>query len=373
MSAAASLIDEIEASFRNASSERRATALRRITDLFLDGADDFDEEQIGVFDDVLCQLIHKIERDAIVELSHSISRVVRAPGTLTRHLSRHDDIDIAGPVLRHSPMLSDGDLIEIAQTKGQSHLVAIACRRAVSESVTDVLVDRGNPEVLTTVAGNVGARFSTNGMSILLGKAETSAEVAAAVITRADLSPDMFRKLVARATAAVQQRLLATTQPAMRARLQSVLQDVSLKMLRDTSDARATTEIRRSPQVDLDRTRLRAELAEHAAAARLAETLTALAVLSGLSSDTLRRLMNQREADALLIVCKASELGWRPARAVLELAALSGGGPAWNYSEFLDQYTRMTSEAAKRVIRFLNARKTVSGSDLQSMLAGQAH
>jgi uncharacterized protein (DUF2336 family) len=368
VSAVASLIDDIETSFRGASSERRATALRRVADLFREGADDFDEQQLGLFDDVLCELIKKIERQAIVELSNNIGRLPRAPSALTRQLSRHDDIDIAGPVLRHSPLLSDSELVEIAQTKSQSHLVAIATRRAVSESVSDVLIDRGNTEVLTTVAGNFGARLSTDGMGALLSKAESNGDVAAAVVRRADLSPEMFRKLLARASAAVQQRLLATRDSAMRARLQTVLQDISINLLRDTGQLNGKHEIRAAPQRDLDRTKLRSELHEYAAAGRLPETLTALGMLSGLAADTLRRLMSQGETDALLIVCKASELGWRAARAVIDLAAKVRGETGWNSAEYLNPYTKITGDTAKRVLRFLSVRKVVSGAELRRML-----
>jgi uncharacterized protein (DUF2336 family) len=359
-------MDEIETSLRGASSERRSDTLRRITSLFLSGADDFNDQQVAVFDDVLCELIKKIERQAIIELSNSVAPIVRTPAGLTRKLSRHDDIEIAGPVLRQSPLLSDRDLIEIAQSKSQSHLVAIAGRRTVSENVSDVLVDRGNSEVLTTVAGNIGARFSSNGYGVLLGKAEKDAEVAAAVLTRSDLSPDMFRKLVARASETVQKRLMTIAQPAVRDRLRSVLQDVSLQILRDAASTK--TETRGSPQLEsVDKSKLRGELSDHAAAGRMPETVIALAALSGLSGDIIRRLISQRETDALLIVCKASQLGWRPARAVIDLAAK--GDPAWNSAKYLDEYTKLTAEAAQRVIRFLNARKAVSGAELKKVLA----
>jgi hypothetical protein len=54
LSGVGSLIDEIET--QTAPSERHAATLRRITNLFLEGANDFSEGQIGVLNDVLCQL-----------------------------------------------------------------------------------------------------------------------------------------------------------------------------------------------------------------------------------------------------------------------------------------------------------------------------
>src|SRR5690348_4438784 len=97
VSAVHSLLDEIEASFRGGSATRRAATLRRITDLFMAGAESFEEPQVALFDDVLCQLVAKIEREAIIELSRAIAPIRKAPPTLTRKLSRHDDIEISGP------------------------------------------------------------------------------------------------------------------------------------------------------------------------------------------------------------------------------------------------------------------------------------
>ncbi len=370
VSGVVSLIEEIEASFAKGSVASRSDTLRRITNLFLDGADDFQEPQVQVFDDVLCQLVKKIEREAIVELSNNIAPVARAPAALTRQLSRSDDIAIAGPVLRQSSILTDADLIEIARSKGQQHLVAIAGRRNVSEDVTDVLVDRGESEVLTTVASNFGARFSTGGYDKLVGKAEKDSEVAMAVAIRTDLPPEMFRKLVARAATQVQERLMTIANPSVREQVRGVLQDISLQILRDAGGGQKIS--LESHQVahagKLDKEKLKFELHEYAATGQLAQSATALGMLSGVSAESIKRLISQHEIEALLIVCKSCELGWRTTRALIALSAKICGKVPDHAAQFLDQYTKMTAETAQRVMRFINARKAVSGSDIKKML-----
>jgi uncharacterized protein (DUF2336 family) len=364
------LIDEVETSFRTGTTGSRAATLRRITDLFLQGAETFKGEQVGVFDDLLCQLVDKIERDAIAELSTSIAALNKAPPVLSRRLARHDDIAIAGPVLKQSPVLGDNDLVELARSKGQLHLEAIASRSHVSEKVSDVLIDRGNSEVLTTVARNFGARFSSRGYKTLLSKAESDANIASALITRPDLSPEMFRKLVAQATATVQQRLLTVADPSMKEQLQGVIQAISVQI---TSNADRRISIGDGPAPSqlkvLDKGKLRAELIDYATAGRLAESTTALATISGLPADTIRRLLTQQEHDATLIVCKASGLGWLTVRAVLELSAGTKGDIGVSSAGYLDQYNRMSRESAERVIRFLKVRKAASQTELNKMLA----
>jgi len=364
-----SLIDEVEASFRSGTATSRAEVLRRITDLFLAGADTFEEQQVGVFDDVLCGLIDKIEREAVAKLSQDIAELPRAPCMLSRRLSRHDDIAIAGPVLRHSVVLSENDLVEVAQNKGQLHLEAIANRSQVSERVSDILIDRGNSIVLTTVAGNTGARFSTRGYKSLLGKAENDASIASAVLGRSDLTPEMFRRLVAQASATVQQRLLASADPRTREKVQGVIQSITVEISRSGDRAVSVRGSQGSQLRTIDKGKLRAELGDYAASGRPSEAATALAALSELSIDTVRQLLTRQDYELLLIVCKACGVGWVAVRALLELAAQSRDEFSFNSAGYLDDYNKLSRESAERVIRFLKVRKAASGAEIKKMMA----
>jgi uncharacterized protein (DUF2336 family) len=369
MSAVVSLIDEVESAFKNGTPASRSGALRRITDLFLDGVVAYKEREIAVFDDLLCQLVHTLERETLAELSGRIAPLDKAPPGLCVQLARHDDIGVARPVLSGSPLLSDKVLVEIAQTKGQLHLAAIASRSSLSERVSDVLIDRGDGVVLTTVARNLGARLSTRGYSSLLGKAEADAELASAIISRPDLSPEMFRKLVAQATSTVQQRLLArTADPAVKDKLQQTLQSVSAVVAREV-DRRS--EVRKLPAhvVEMDRFKLKTELTNYVAAGKLTETVIILSTLTELAGDTIRLLLKKEEPDGLLIACKSCGLGWTTVRPLLELAARARGAANPNAASYLDQYTKISGEAAGRVMRFLKVRKSASLNDMKEMLA----
>jgi uncharacterized protein (DUF2336 family) len=371
VSSVQSLIDEVEASFRSGTADSRAATLRRITDLFLTGVDNFAEQHVGVFDDVLCGLVEKIERDARAELSRDIAELPKAPRMLSRRLARDDDIDVAGPVLRHSVVLSENDLVAVAQNKGQLHLEAIANRSHVSERVSDVLIDRGNSIVLTTVAGNSGARFSTLGYNSLLGKAESDGNIASALVGRSDLSPEMFRKLVAQASATVAQRLLANADPRTREKIQGVIQLITADISRSADRSVTMRGSQAGSQLKtIDKGKLRSELADYAATGRPSEAATALAALSELSIDTVRQLLTRQDYELLLIVCKACGLGWVAVRALLELAAQSRQAFTFNSAGYLDEYNKLSRESAERVIRFLKVRKAASGAEIKKMLAG---
>src|SRR4029078_12145269 len=148
MSQTSSVIEELQDVLGAGSSDRRTEILRRVTDLFLGNAENFNHEQVGVFDDVLAHLIQQVETDALAELGNRLAPIANAPSGVIRTLSRHDEISVAGPVLAQSPQLTDGDLVEIAKQKGQGHLGAISERKRLVAAVTDILIQRGNTTVV---------------------------------------------------------------------------------------------------------------------------------------------------------------------------------------------------------------------------------
>src|SRR5688572_2717245 len=172
MSASASLIPELEHVIQNGSYARRAETVRRIANLFMDGAPAFNESHVGLFDDVLCRLVVEIEAKARAEMSRNLAPIPNAPGELMRQLAHDDDIAVAGPVIAQSQRLAEIDLVSIAKTKGQAHLFAISGRDGIGEAVTDVLVKRGDPEVVRNVADNRSAKLSDGGFTALVKRAE---------------------------------------------------------------------------------------------------------------------------------------------------------------------------------------------------------
>ena len=210
-----SLFDDIDAAMQSGSSERRVAMLRQLTDLFQSEADRLNEAQIGVFDHVLVPLIDRIDVATLMEISERIGRIANAPIDVTLDLARHSEIGIARPILTGSSRLTTADLVEIAATRSQDHLLAISQRAHIETAVTDVLLDRGNRAVVHGVAGNSGAKLSQNGFAALLKAAETDDSLAETTGSRLDLPFDLLRQLLLQATEAVRYRLLSRTPPAL--------------------------------------------------------------------------------------------------------------------------------------------------------------
>jgi hypothetical protein len=179
------IVDEVETAISTGSAEKRLETVKRMTDLFLSSAGSFNSEQIELFDNVLERLIKTIEiraiadvsaRIALAEVSTQLVPVSRAPPSVVRRLARHDEITIAGPVLTESARLSAEDLVEVAETKGEQHLLAIAGRWWLKEVVTDALLARRYPSVSRRIVNNPGARVSAGGFAIIVAQTESDPE-----------------------------------------------------------------------------------------------------------------------------------------------------------------------------------------------------
>jgi uncharacterized protein (DUF2336 family) len=355
MSAPASLIPELEDVLQNGTPEWRARTLQRITSLFLNGAEQYSEEHVGLFDTVFIRLIDEIEAKARAELSHRLAPISNAPVEAMRILAKDDDISVAGPVLEQSPRLPDADLVEIAKTKGQAHLLAISGRTGIAEAVTDELVRRGDRQVVRSVADNRQARLSERSFSTLVTRAEKDGVLAEKVGTRPDIPPRLFRELLLKATEVVQQRLLAAAKPETQAEVRRVLAKVSSEVgaakRRDYAAAMRTVDALRQ-QGKLNES----ALVEFAEAGRYDETVVAFARLCGVPIDVVDRLMGGDRPDPILILCRSVGWDWPTCKTLIAAQPVGKSLSSQALDNAFANFERLSPATAQRVMRFWQAR-----------------
>src|SRR6516164_7712656 len=136
MSVAASLIPGLDEIIRQGDSKRLGDAVRRIAELLAQGAATFRPDHVDLFDRVLIDLVPHTAMPARADLAWQLSALANGPKILLGHLAREDELSVAGPVLRRSPLLNEEVLIEIARMKGQGHLLAITERPTLSANLT---------------------------------------------------------------------------------------------------------------------------------------------------------------------------------------------------------------------------------------------
>jgi uncharacterized protein (DUF2336 family) len=369
MLAPVSLIDELEIRLKSGTNAERANILRRVTDLFMLNAKGASEAEIEIFDDVMMRLIEKIEDRILAELSQRLASIENSPVNVVHRLARHDQIEVAGPILEKSD-LSDVDLVEIAYTKSQAHLSAIAVRGRISPMVADVLARRGNSEVAMKIAANKGAAFSYSGFSDLVKRALDNVNLAEEVCGRGDIPPELHELLVLRATEKVKRHLVATSKLEQRGRIERILENVSGRIAKETprspsSDGAwsARTLIKR------DLTKLRSQFDDAVASEDAGHIVSSLSRLAGISDEIVRNIVRQRSEDGILIICKAGDVSWQSVKQLLLskhwTQQLSDAG----LKDISDKYFRLSGESAQRVLLFMKARKGVPAAEMRKLFA----
>ncbi|MBS0245772.1 MAG: DUF2336 domain-containing protein [Proteobacteria bacterium] len=352
-----SLLGDLEDALTTGTPERRTETLRRVTDLFLGQADRLNDEQVRVFDDVLVHLINRVETRALVRLGGQMAHIENAPLEMVRNLARHDEIAVAGPVLTHSPRLDDADLIDVARSRGQDHLLAISHRTALSANLTDVLLERGQVAVAHALAQNRGARFSEEGIADLVKRSEGDDSLAEWVGKRLDIPLNLLRRLLAQATAIVRSKLLAAAPPERRADIQEALDGIASHIAREAEKPRDYT-VANSTVFELNRQGqlTEAALLGFAGNGHHEEVVATLALFCGVSAQIIEKLMQGVSAEGLIVACKAAKLGWPTVAAILRTRFSHHALTDEELAEAKTSFLRVSQSAAQRTIRFMKVR-----------------
>lgn len=144
--------------------------------------------------DVMIALVRQAEKDLRVALAERLSTTDRAPLRLILQLS-NDEIDVAGPVLRNSVVLSDMDLIYIIKSKGSEHWSEIARRQQLSDNVMNVLVDTRDFSTAMALAENDNIKLNSHTLNVLSELAQNNEQIATPLLHRDGLPGDIAAKL----------------------------------------------------------------------------------------------------------------------------------------------------------------------------------
>jgi uncharacterized protein (DUF2336 family) len=348
--ASENLLDELQATLAHGTVARRVETLRRVTDLFINGAVDFSDEQIELFDDVFQCLMHHIETSAKALLANRLAPISSAPPVTIRTLAFDDVIEIAGPVLSRSERLDDEALIETARSKGQAHLMAISTRRVLSGAVTDVLVSRGDDEVVQNTVNNPGAEFSEHGFTRLVERAEGDDDLATCIGLRSTIPRHLYLRLIAKASATVRARLEAAN-PQQAADVPNAVRAAT--QLARAAPNRETAIAQALVKSLYDDGRLDEHQVEvFALAGKFDEANAAIAALANVSVSIAENMMVETRAEGVMILAKVSGMSWTTVKAIIDMRDDLSGLPRSDLAACKETYERLRPSTAQQVLRF---------------------
>src|SRR3954464_11571720 len=315
--ASTDLLDELQTTLAHGTVARRVETLRRVTDLFLNGAVDYSDDQIELFDDVLQCLMEHIETSAKALLANRLAPIDTAPPLTIRALAFDDLIEVAAPVLSRSERLDDDALIETARTKSQAHLMAISTRKALSGAVTDVLVLRGDDDVVQNTVNNPGAEFSERGFTRLISRAEGDDDLATCVGLRPNIPRHLYLKLLAKASDTVRQRL-ETANPHQAREVPTAVKEATRRVRSASTKSTAIAHaLVKSLYEDgrLDEF----QVASFAEAGKFDEANASVAALANVPVAIAENMMIETRAELVTILAKLSSLSWSTVRAIINM------------------------------------------------------
>ncbi|PLW78173.1 DUF2336 domain-containing protein [Cohaesibacter celericrescens] len=189
------MLDTISDLAREKSSDKRRELLGRVADMFFDGAEHHSQHEALIFRDIVLKMLDDVDMDGRAEFSQRVAPQETLPADVARQLAQ-DDVTVAGPMLQHSPVLTDEDFVAFSQTLSQQHLESIAQRETLSGTVTDALIENGTREVWHKVTQNHGAEITPKGFDSLVENASGDQNLQASLSARPDITEAAAKALL---------------------------------------------------------------------------------------------------------------------------------------------------------------------------------
>jgi uncharacterized protein (DUF2336 family) len=357
-----SLIDEIQDATVSGLTKRQLRALTRITDLFVAGSGRYSDRQIELFDEVFKTLVAVIELKTRAKLARHVATNPNAPATLVRAFAFDDAITVAAPVLSQSTALSESDLVVSATTQSQGHLYAIAQRRTISEVITQILIERGEPNVVHTVAKNAGARISDGSFRELVVRSGDDAQLALHVGTRRDIPRHHFLKLLETASASVCSKIVAANPQfadAVQEAVTEVIDDINMEVRNTSSDhAKAKRKVRRLKYwKELGEANVQAA----ARGQNFEQTVIALSVLARCPIEMAERAVLNENPGVVQVIAKAAGCSWATVKSLLLMRVADRRLSKMDLDRARETFEQLETRTAKRVLEFYDARRNYRG------------
>jgi uncharacterized protein (DUF2336 family) len=357
-----SFLSDLDDAVSRGTAESRMRALWHTTDLMIAGR--YSDDEIWTFGEVIGRLADEIEVAARAQLAKRLARFDKAPVNIIHKLAFDDEIEVAGPVLQESERLEDYALVANVCTKDQSHLLAITKRKALDEAVTDVLVTRGNQEVVSSAANNNGARFSEFGFLHMIKRAEGDSILAEQLGLRKDIPRHLFQQLIAKASDDVKKRL-ERERPAMIDQIQSSVSDITGELQSKFGPVSRSYFVAKRVVATQHRQGNLNEnsISLYARSHKLDEVTIGLSLLCALPGDVIERAVLDQKREMLLILAKALDFSWATTMALLFLGARDHRITAQDLNDLEREFSRLNVATSRSVLEFYQSRKHAGDGD----------
>jgi uncharacterized protein (DUF2336 family) len=256
-------------------------------------------------------------------------------------------------VIERSPALDDDTLATIITEKDASYLTLLARRRALSSSLMDQLIARGDESLLVDIARNESTPISDGALRFLAERALTYQPLYKILRTRPDLATRHIGAMIEAAR--------------YRAKADAITRDVDDDTLSRALAIETAHSISKSATLSLSAistsqdqsvTRELNSLLEHS---QIEDALLALAREARLSPDVVKRAFHAPQHEPLMYILRAQDY---PVTTAMNFMRLKHGSMSREFENQLsDTYCALARDTAKRIAAFMTEKQTASTPD----------
>lgn len=188
--------EDIELLVREPSAAMRTRIAQKITTGYSSGL--FSESEITLANEIFRLLLKDTETRVRKQIAHELKDCMHAPHDVIVALA-NDHHEVAIPILQHSLVLSEEDLIAIVQaTREVQKLMAVASRATVSKELSHALVVSNDARVVKTLLQNPGAALADTTVEEIIDHFERDQSVLESLVYRGGLPHNFAERLFSR-------------------------------------------------------------------------------------------------------------------------------------------------------------------------------
>lgn len=262
--------------------------------------------------DMTVATLEKLAQDEVAEVRAILAEEIKVhdcvPKQVVEALAHDDDPKVALPVIEHSPLLDDRDLIGlVVATRASTILSAVARRKNLSGDVSDAVATTLDIDAVAVLLANTDAAIRTKTLDQIISQAAEVAEWHAPLVVRADLSKNAIRRLASFVGSTLIDALAARSglDEATRTHLKSKLEE--RRHTEEAAEAAVVEAARKAGTLN------EAFVAEAVEECRKETVVKALAVLAKTDEPTVRRVLESRSAKGAIALVWRAGLSMRVA------------------------------------------------------------
>ena len=268
--------------------------------------DQLDDKEGALATDILCRLVPQMEREFRLAVAERLADNPDAPHRLVVLLA-NDEFSVAEPVLEHSPVLRDGDLVRIVRFLGFGHRMAVSRRESLAAAVCRAIVATDDGRVIASLLTNRGADIPIDTLGRLVGDARTTVRYREPLVHRHDLPLYLAAQLYSWISDALQQELARRFAGDDLRTLSVAIFETEKNFVEQTTGASAMDdEAAGAPPTRQRRTVDRQQVYAWLCDGEMAVFEAGLAELTGATLAKTRELIADTSGTGLALLCKAA-------------------------------------------------------------------